>query len=80
MSCMATTTHTIVVKLSHEVIISRSNDLFLSPRSLLHIIKNFTWHCMRQPIELLTCSNLLALIAGLCACLCVYHRVQIIPT
>jgi hypothetical protein len=34
MSCMATTTHTMVVKLAHEVVVSRDNDLFLFPYSL----------------------------------------------
>jgi hypothetical protein len=29
MSCMATTTHIMVVKLSHKVVVSRSNDLVL---------------------------------------------------
>jgi hypothetical protein len=30
--------------------------------SLLHIIKNFTWHCMGRPMGLLTCINVIALI------------------
>jgi hypothetical protein len=41
MNCLATTTHTMVVELSHEVVISfnevvvsRGNNLFLSPCSL----------------------------------------------
>jgi hypothetical protein len=34
----------------HEVVVSRGNDLFLSLLSLLHIIKNPMWHCMRRPI------------------------------
>jgi hypothetical protein len=41
MSCMATITNKMIMKLSHEVVISRSNYFFLSLRSL-HIIKNFT--------------------------------------
>jgi hypothetical protein len=69
MSWMATTTHTMVVELSHEVVVSFMRWLFheattsfallaLSP----HIIKNHMWHCMRQPMRLLTCTNVFTLI------------------
>jgi hypothetical protein len=66
MSCMATTTHTMVVELSHEVVVSRGNDIFLSSCSLLHIIKNPIW----RPMRLLTCTNVLAL---------VLHEANIVP-
>jgi len=35
--------------------------LSLTTLSLLHITKNFMWHCMRQPMRPLTCSNVPAL-------------------
>jgi hypothetical protein len=54
---MTTTTHTMVVKLSHELVVSRGNDLIVSPCSLLHIIENSTCHCMRRHMGLLTCTN-----------------------
>jgi hypothetical protein len=38
MSYMATTTHTMVVKLAHEVV-AKQRPLFLSSLSLLHVIK-----------------------------------------
>jgi hypothetical protein len=71
MSCMATTTHTMVVKLSrkvsfaHEVVVSRSNGLFLSPRSLsstsaksLHgIAWDNLWDRWRVPMYLLSATN-----------------------
>jgi hypothetical protein len=55
MSCMATTIHTMVVKLSHEVVVSLMRWLFreattsfsLLTLSLLHIIKNPIWYYMR---------------------------------
>jgi hypothetical protein len=46
---------------AREVVVSRGNNLFLSLPSLLHIIKNLMWHCMRRPMGLLTCTNVLAL-------------------
>jgi hypothetical protein len=69
MSCMATTTHIMVVELSHDVVVSFMRWLFceattsfsLLTLSLFHIIKNPMWHCMRQPIGLLTCTNVLTL-------------------
>jgi hypothetical protein len=64
MSCMATTTHTMVVKLSHKVVVSLMRWLFreattsFSLSSLsLHIIKNLMWHCMGRPMGQLMCSN-----------------------
>jgi hypothetical protein len=70
MSCMAITTHTMVVELSHEVVVSFMGWLFreattsfsLSLLSLLHIIKNHMCQCMRRPMGLLTCTNVLALL------------------
>jgi hypothetical protein len=50
MSCMATTTYTMVVKLSHEVVVSLMRLLFrdaMTSLSLLHITTNPMWHCMR---------------------------------
>jgi hypothetical protein len=41
---------------------ARQRPLYLSLHSLLHIIKNPTWHCMWQPMGLLACINVLALI------------------
>jgi hypothetical protein len=64
MSCMATTTHTMVMVLSHEVVVSLMRWLFREATtsfSLLHIIKNPMWHCMGRPMKLLTCTNVLAL-------------------
>jgi hypothetical protein len=59
MSYMRTTTHTIVVKLSHEVVVSlvrwlfrEATTSFFSKHSLLHIIQNFKWPCMGQHMEL----------------------------
>jgi hypothetical protein len=67
MSCMATTTHTMVVKLSHKVVVSLMSGCFAKQRPLslsllshLHIIKNLMWHCMGRPMKQLTCSNVLA--------------------
>jgi hypothetical protein len=67
MSCMATTTHTMVVKLSHKVVVSLMSGCFVKQRPLslsflshLHIIKNLTWYCMGRHMEQLTCSNVLA--------------------
>jgi hypothetical protein len=66
MSCMVTTTHTIVVKLSggcfaHEVVASRGNDLFHSPCSLSSTSSKILrgtagddlWDCWRIPMYLL---------------------------
>jgi hypothetical protein len=65
MCCMAITTHTMVVELSHEIVISFMRwlfrELFLSPCSLLHIIKNPMWHCTERSMGLMTCTNVLAL-------------------
>jgi hypothetical protein len=68
LSCM-TTTHTMVVKLSHETVVSfgcfaRQRPLSLSLLSLLHVIKNLMWHCMGRPMGLLMCNNVLALICS----------------
>jgi hypothetical protein len=58
-------THTMVLKLSHEVVVSLMRWLFrkqrtlsLSLLSLIHIIKNPMWHCMGRPMGPLTCTNL----------------------
>jgi hypothetical protein len=69
MSCMAATTHTMVVEFSHEVVVLFVRWLFREATtsfSLLalsppQIIKNTMWHCMRQLMGLLTCTNVLAL-------------------
>jgi hypothetical protein len=69
MNCMATTTQTMVMKLSHKVAVSlmrwlcreATTSFSLLTLSLLHIIKNLMWHCMGRPMGQLTCSNVLAL-------------------
>jgi hypothetical protein len=65
MNCIATTTHTMIVELSHEVVVWFMRWLFREATtsfSLLHIIKNHMWHCMGRPMRLLTCTNVLTLI------------------
>jgi hypothetical protein len=42
----------------HELVVSRDNGLTFS---LLHILQNPTWRCMRQCMRRLTCSNVSAL-------------------
>ena len=41
--------------------LAKQQPLSLTSRSLFHITKNPTWHCMRRAMRLLTCSNVLAL-------------------
>jgi hypothetical protein len=68
MSCIAITTHTTVVKLLYKVVISHMRGLFRKATtcfsflalSLLHVIKNLTWYCMRRHMEPLTCTSVLA--------------------
>jgi hypothetical protein len=64
---MAITSHTMVVELSHKVVVLFMTWLFreattssLSLLSLLRIIKNLIWHCMGR-LMVLMCTNVLAL-------------------
>jgi hypothetical protein len=63
-------THTIFVKLSHEMVISLIRWLFREATPFFSLLalsplrhqKNLTWHCMGRPMRLMTYSNVLALI------------------
>jgi hypothetical protein len=68
MSCMTTTTHTMVVELSHEVVVSFMRWLFREATTSFPLLslsstssKKHIWHCMGRPMRLLTCTNVHAL-------------------
>jgi hypothetical protein len=62
---LATTTHTMVVQLSHEIVVSLMRWLFRKATTSFSLLtlfpphqKNPTWHCMGRPMGLLTCGKL----------------------
>jgi hypothetical protein len=74
MSCMATTTHTMVVELFHEVVVSLIRWLFCEAMTSFSLLalslphhQNPMWHCMGRPMGLLTCTNVLALKSSRCS-------------